>query len=407
MTAAMSKPSSRDEGEIATPGTEPDFSLILGGPLYQLLLRAHMVQPPLALLRRRVLAFVLITWLPLPVLTALGGSFLGGVSVPFVYDLDVHVRFLLSLPLLIVAEILVHGQLRGVIAQFKGRDLVAPGDRQTLDDIISSTMRLRNSIVIEIALLVIAFTVFYWLWRSQASLSVASWYASGTGSAISFTPAGYWYVFVSVPVFRFILLRWSFRLFVWYVFLFRVARLRLQLNPLHPDRAGGLEFLSLSVDAIAPVLVAQSVFLSGVIGNQILNAGASLPDFKIVIAGWVVFLMLLALLPLTFFAPQMMAAKRANLPEYGAFAARYVNAFRQKWQSPSRAREKELLGTADIQSLADLRNSYDVVHEMQMLPFDRNVVMRLVVLIALPLLPLALTMFPFEVLLQQLIKIVV
>lgn len=403
----MAKPVTMSEGEIPPPRKEPDFSLILGGPLYQLLLRARIVQPSLAWLKRRVLAFVIITWLPLPILAALGGGLLSGVSVPFLYDLDVHVRFLLSLPLLIAAEILVHHQLRGVVAQFKERDLIAPGDRQTFDDIISSTMRLRNSTAMEIALLVSAFVVFYWVWRSQASLHVASWYASSTGGTISFTPAGYWYVFVSVPVFRFILLRWYFRLFVWYVFLFRVARLRLQLNPLHPDRAGGLEFLSLSVDAIAPVLVAQSIFISGVVGNQILNAGASLPDFKILIAGWTVFLMLLALLPLAFFAPQMMAAKRANLPAYGAFAARYVNAFRRKWQSSSRDREKDLLGTPDIQSLADLGDSYDVVHEMQMLPFDRNVVMRLIVLIALPLLPLALTMFPFEILLQQLLKIVI
>ena len=403
----MPKPAATSEGEIAAPQQEPDFSLILGGPLYQLLLRARMVQPSMALARRRILAAVLITWLPLPILAALGGGFLSGVSVPFFYDLDVHVRFLLSLPMLIAAEIIVHRQLRGVVAQFEARDLIAPGDRQSFRDIISGTMRLRNSIAIEIALLAIAFTVFYWVWRSQASLNVASWYASGTAGTISFTAAGYWYVFVSVPIFRFILLRWYFRLFVWYVFLFRVARLRLQLNPLHPDRAGGLEFLSLSVDAISPVLVAQSIFLSGVIGNQILNAGASLPDFKVLIAGWVVFLMLLALLPLAFFAPQMMAAKRAILPDYGAFAARYVNAFRRKWQSPSADREQELLGTADIQSLADLGNSYDVVHRMQMLPFDRSVVMRIIVLIALPLLPLALTMFPFEVILQQLIKIVV
>ena len=401
------KPAATSQGEIPAAMAETDFSLILGGPLYQLLLRAHMVQPTMALVRRRILAFVLITWLPLPILTALGGGFLSGVSVPFVYDLDVHVRFLLSLPLLIAAEIIVHRQLRGVVAQFEARDLIAPGDRKSFRDIITSTMRLRNSVMIEIALLAIAFTVFYWLWRSQVSLGVASWYASGTGSAISFTPAGYWYVFVSVPVFRFILLRWYFRLFVWYVFLFRVARLRLQLNPLHPDRAGGIEFLSLSVDAISPVLVAQSIFLSGVIGNQILNAGATLPEFKVLIAGFVLFLMLLALLPLAFFAPQMMATKRATLPEYGAFAARYVNAFREKWRNPSRDRDKELLGTADIQSLADLGDTYDVVHKMQMLPFDRSVVVRILVLVALPLLPLALTMFPFEVILQQLIKIVV
>jgi hypothetical protein len=210
---------------------------------------------------------------------------------------------------------------------------------------------------------------------------------------------------VSVPIFRFILLRWYFRLFVWYVFLFRVSRLRLQLDPLHPDQAGGLAFLNISVDAIAPVLIAQSAFLSGLIGNQIWHAGATLPDFQFLIGGFAVFLILLALLPLMFFAQQMAAAKRAALPEFGAFAARYVKDFRGKWLPVQRAGGEEPLGSQDIQSLADLANSYAVVRDMNTLPFGRNVIMRLVILIALPLLPLALTMFPFDVILQQLIKL--
>jgi hypothetical protein len=32
----------------------PDFSLVLGGPLYQLYLRTRMMRPPLDLLRRRI-----------------------------------------------------------------------------------------------------------------------------------------------------------------------------------------------------------------------------------------------------------------------------------------------------------------------------------------------------------------
>lgn len=393
--------------EITTAPEQVDFSLVLGGPLYQLFLRARLAQPTMALLHRRIVVAALITWLPLALLTALGGGFLSGISVPFLYDLDVHVRFLIALPLLIGAELIVHRRLRVVVAQFRERNLIAPEDRQSFEDIISGAMRLRNSVAIEIILLVVAFTAFYWLWRSQASLGVASWYATGTRDAISFTWAGYWYVFVSVPIFRFVLLRWYFRIFIWYLFLFRVSRLRLQLDPLHPDQAGGLEFLNISVDAISPVLIAQSAFVAGVIANQILRAGATLPDFQLLIGGFAAFLILLVLLPLAFFAPQMAAAKRATLPEYGTFAARYASEFRQKWLRASQTRGSELLGSADIQSLSDLANSYAVVREMRPLPFGRSVVVRLAILIALPLLPLTLTMFPFETILQQLIKIVI
>jgi hypothetical protein len=393
--------------ERVQPAPEhPDFSLVLGGPIYQLLLRAELIRPSMDLLRRRVLAAVAITWLPLAVLTAIGGGFLGGVAVPFVYDLDVHVRFLLALPLLIGAEVIVHRRVRAVVDQFYERDLIAPADQASFDAIISRTMQLRNSVVIELLLLVLSFTVGYWLWRSQASLHVATWYGAGANGAISFTWAGYWYVFVSVPILRFIIARWYFRVFIWYAFLFRVSRLRLRLNALHPDRAGGLEFLNLSVDAITPVLMAQTVFLAGLIGNQIWHEGTTLPEFKILIAGVLAFLMLVALLPLAFFAFQMAEAKREGRREYGGLAAEYAGEFRQKWLRGWRTRTGELLGNSDFQSLADLGNSYAVVQEMRLLPFGRNVVMRLLILVALPLAPLALTMFPFEVLLQQLVKLV-
>lgn len=384
---------------------ERDFSLVLGGPLYQLLLRARMVEPSMALVPRRVIVAAAVTWLPLALLTGAAGGFAAGAAVPFLYDLDVHVRFLLALPLLIGSEVIVHRRVRSVVDQFRERDLIHPRDQEAFESIVSGSMRLRNSVVVELLLAGFSLTAGYWLWRWQASLHVASWYASLENGRMVFTWPGYWYVFVSVPIFRFIILRWYYRLFIWYQFLFRVSRLPLQLNALHPDRAGGLHFLTLSAEAILPVLMAQTVFLAGLIANQILNDGASLLDFKFLIGGILVFLLLVALLPLGFFAMSLVRAKRAGLREYGLLASRYASAFRGKWLRRS-TELGELLGSGDIQSLADLANSYAVVSEMNLLPFDRSFVIRAALILALPLAPLALTMFPFEVLLQQVIKLI-
>ena len=65
------------------------------------------------------------------------------------------------------------------------------------------------------------------------------------------------FVYVSLPAFQFVLYRWYFRLFIWMRFLWQVARCELSLVPTHPDRAGGLGFLSLSVVAFAPLLTAH------------------------------------------------------------------------------------------------------------------------------------------------------
>jgi len=98
-----------------------DFSLVLGGPLFQLLRRAHLTGDALELLRRRILVISLIAWLPLLVLSALEGQALGGsAAIPFLLDVDVHVKFLVVMPLLIIAEFVVHRRLRFVVKQCFG-----------------------------------------------------------------------------------------------------------------------------------------------------------------------------------------------------------------------------------------------------------------------------------------------
>ena len=78
----------------------PDFSLVLGGPLFQLLRRAHLSDDALLLQRRRIVVISLFAWLPLAVLAAVGGRLFGSdVAVPFLLDVDVHVKFLVAMPL--------------------------------------------------------------------------------------------------------------------------------------------------------------------------------------------------------------------------------------------------------------------------------------------------------------------
>ena len=79
-----------------------DFSLVLGGPIFQLLRRLHLSDEALGLVRRRIVVISLFSWLPLLVLSALEGKLLAGnVAVPFLQDMEVHVRFLVATPLLI------------------------------------------------------------------------------------------------------------------------------------------------------------------------------------------------------------------------------------------------------------------------------------------------------------------
>jgi hypothetical protein len=65
-----------------------------------------------------------------------------------------------------------------------------------------------------------------------------------------------------------------------------------------------------------------------------------------------------------------------------------------------------LLGTPDIQSLADLANSFAVVSQIRLVPISKEILVRLILVIALPLVPLTLTMIPLEEIARRLFKLV-
>ena len=387
---------------------EGDFSVVIGGPLYQALRRAHLTGDALELVRRRIVVIALIAWLPLLVLSALGGKAWGdAVAVPFLRDVDTHVRFLVALPLLIVAELVVHQRMRMIVGQFVSLGLVRDSVRARFDAAIESAMRLRNSMLAETLLIALVYGVgILVVWRHYFALGTQTWYATQQDGALRLATAGWWYLLVSLPLFQFVWLRWYFRLFVWARFLWHVSRMDIAYAPMHPDRSGGIGFLSRIGHAFAPLLLAQGALLAGTIANRIFFDGAALTEFKLLIFTFVVAVIAAVLAPLLVFIVPLSRAKRAALTEYSHLSRRYVDEFEAKWLRPSAAAEP-FVGSADIQSLADMANSFEVVRGMRIIPITRETLVQLAVLTLLPLAPLLLTMISLEELLGRLIKVVI
>ena len=393
-------------GPVDRRGDEPgDFSLVLGGPFHRLLRHAHLEGDALELLRRRVLALVSLTWLPLLALSLFEGQALRGTAaVPFLKDLEANTRLLLALPLLIAAEVVVHQRMRRIVSQFSERALVAPASRPRFDAAVESALRLRNSAVAELVLIALVYGVgVTLLWRPLVALtSTTTWYARPIDGVTKLSVTGVWYAYVSLPVFQFVLVRWYYRILVWTRFLVQVSRLDLNLIPTHPDRVGGLGFLTNVAYAFTPLAVAHGVMLAGPIANRIFHVGASLPQFKEEIFLVVLFVFCLVFGPFLVFAPRLAAMKRAGLREYGTLAERYVREFDEKWLRGGASAGEALVGTADLQSLADLSNSFEVVKTARILPITRDAVIPLIVAVLLPVLPLTLTMMSLEDLLKKL-----
>ena len=244
------------------------------------------------------------------------------------------------------------------------------------------------------------------IWRREVALGVTSWYGERTDVGLRLSLAGWWLGYVSVPLFQFLLLRWYYRFFIWTRFLWQVSRIELTIVPTHPDRSGGLGFLALVSSAFAPLLVAQGALFAGMVADRIFYAGATLLTFKVDLIGLVVVIVFVILGPLLVFSPRLAAAKRAGLREYSTLAGRYVSEFDRKWLRGGGPANEPLIGSSDIQSLADMGNSFEVVKRMRLTPFTLQTVLQLAAATLLPVLPLTLTMFSLDELLGRLLKIV-
>ena len=383
-----------------------DFSLVSGGPLFRLLCRLRISGGALENPQRRVLLAVLLTWPPLLLLSLLDGRvWAGDVGLTFLKDIETQLRFLLAAPLLILAEVVVHKNLPPTIRLFLDNGLIREADRPRFDAAIASALRLRNSIVPELLLLLFVYGVgMPFVWRNQFVLDMNSWFAAAAGGELEPTRAGWWLVLVSMPLFQFLVLRWYFRFFIWGRFLAQVARIGLNLEPTHPDATAGLLFLARSGRAFRLVLLALGTVLSGMIANRIFHEGAKLLQFKVEILGTAIVLTMLVLGPLVVFYSQLRAARREGMIRYGILGQAYAREFHRKWMRGPLPTDEPLLGSADFQSLADLHNGFEVVRGIRLVPFTTKNATSLAAYVLLPVAPLLLTMISVEELLDRMLK---
>ena len=394
-------------GGVVSAGDRDDLSLMLGGPLYQLYRRTHLTGDALELLRRRVLAIALFAWVPLLLLSLIEGHAWTDVKVPFLLDVETHVRLLIALPLLIAAEIVIHERMPVVVRQFVDRGIIDDKTRARFEAAVASALRLRNSIVAEVVLLIFVYSIGIGvIWRHDVALPFATWYRQPLGASTQVTLAGWWYVLVSLPIFQFLLFRWYFRLLVWARFLWQVSRMELNLAPLHPDQAGGLGFLGGLPRAFAPLLLAHGVLLAGLFADGIFFAGMTLVQYKVELLAVLAWVLFVIVGPLLVFVPILARTKRAGMREYGLFAQRYVREFDHKWLRGKQPTGESPVGSSDIQSLADLGNSFAIIKGMQVIPVSRGTVLYLAIVTVLPVAPLLLTMISMDELLTRLTKLV-
>ncbi len=342
-----------------------------------------------------------IAWVPMLVL-AVAERFAKGrpeAMALFASDFTSHVRFLIAIPLLIVADALTAAAISRCEAHLEMSGLVASGE-PSLRAGIDISRRLRTSRLVSLAIAVVVAGLVV---GRHGDLMVSRVYLESRHEGASW--ASLWHGFVAFPIFRFLLLRWVFRWLVWAGFLFWLRRLDLRLVATHPDRSGGLGFLTTPVSAALGVVLGVSATAAMAWRNAIVSNAAAFGQVR----GQALFFgavwLVLLLGPLVFFAPRLLRLRRIALVEYSRLGDDYTHAFHEKWIRRPHPPE-EVLGTPDLQSLADLGGSMDVVHGLRPTPIDLHLVLPVVGVYAVALLPVFLSQFSLEELLARLVKVV-
>jgi hypothetical protein len=381
------------------------FTITEGGPGAAFMKRLGLTHPEL--LRASIgtaLVLMALTWIPLFVLCIFEGLAFGRVKIPFFYDIAAHTRFLAAVPLLILAEIPIGRRLQGVMRHFITAHLVCDDELRKFGDIVLSSLRFRDSHLGETVVILMAYLATYKALSGLSGQGGGTWFRPEPGHGL--TPVGYWYALVALPIFQFLILRWIYRMAVWGRFLWKVSRLDLLLTPTHPDAAGGLAFVGKGLIPFGVVLFALSAVVSSGIAEHIMFLGAKLEDYLWSYVTLFVIALMIFAGPLLIFLPNLLALKQRGLIEYGTLGSEYTQAFHRRWVQKTEPAAEPLLGSGDIQSLADLGNSFAIIRDMRVLPVALSDFLAFVLPGLIPALPLALTVMPLGQILKSLLKLI-
>lgn len=376
-----------------------DFSL-LGGPLHRLGCRVGLVPGgkntvPLGW------ALGLSAWGVLVGLALLQGV---GTRVLALDVIGAHVRFLVAVPLFFLCESFVVPRMAEFVREIVNSGLAPESELPKLDLLIRRVGRLKDSWIPEALFFLIAFALPLIGPVASVPGGTGNWGGVFEKEAGQHHWVKHWYMGVCIPLFRFLMMRWLWRLGLWWYFLRRVSKLNLKLVPTHPDSSGGLGFLEMVQDHFAPLMVAISAVYSASFAESISTGtmpfealGRMIPMVLILVAA-------LFIGPLFLFSGKLWLCRVNGWGDYMAMASRYVEAFDRKWIGDETATGESQLGSGDIQSLADLSNSINVVRGMRFVPTSRRLVTGLAASVLLPMLPLLALKYPVDELVKRLFQ---
>jgi|SRR5450631_2079891 len=388
-------------GDDTEASLDSDISLIRGGPFYQAQLKTRLIFPQQWNLGRRIAVIVGVAWIPLFLLTA---ALRPHTIISLLTDYRIASRLLIAIPVLMLGQILMESRFRTIVGQVRAL-LIAPSDMPGLDRSLASLIRMRNSVIPELAIVALVYVHVALSFHDKAAFG-SLWAMLGAGDASNVHPsvAGWYYVLVGQPIYQFLVALSLWKWLLWAYFLLKLSRMKLKLAISHPDQHAGIGFLGSSSQAFAPIALAIATAVGATWRYEILYAGAHITSFKLPAIALLALILVIALGPLAIFIPKLAGLRRIGILQYGSLAHLQSSEFHEKWILHRKGRESELLAAPEVSTLTDLAASYQNIEKVKPFLFDKGSVVALALAIVIPLLPAIAAEIPLQVVFKNLLS---
>jgi hypothetical protein len=382
-----------------------DPEIFDGGPPFRLEKSLGLIKPNERRSVQRSMLAVLIVWAPLFVLSAIESLMLKENKLgSLIGDLTVLSRYLIVVPLFILAEDSTIFRLGQIAHNFIDAGIITAADRPRFDGIVAQARRLLNSASVEVGVVVLAYLAMIILMQVFPDQDIPLWHKAG-GGATGYSWAGWWHVLVSAPVALVLLLGWLWRIFLWGLFLFRVSRLDLHLVATHPDLVGGLQFVGLSLRAFLLLSFTISTSAAGGVAHRVLYTGTSFFTFKYVIVAVVILSVVLFVGPVLVFGDKLVEARRRGILDYGGLAGAVGHQLEKRWLDYRSNVDEGALDVPHFSATTDLYQVVSNVYQMKAFPIDTQDLIALIVVTLLPFLPALLFEIPVDEIFSDLVKV--
>jgi len=350
----------------------------------------------------RMIAAVILCWLPLAVLTLIEGDFwTGNIQTSFITSFDTQIRILVSLPIFILAENQVSVRLSTIMGQFKNSGIIEKEQHDLFDNIVKKNSKFLSSFWMSFTVFCFCYLqVFLLMFYESENTFLLTWQIKHINGELLLSNAGWWSTLISRPIVLFVFYRWFIAIITWGILLRKISKLELNLFPMHPDLVGGLGFLGYAIRYFSPITFAISATVAANLIDLIIIENISLSELRFPVLGFFLFINVLLTYPLLWFTRKLIDARERSVFENDDFANGMLREFRGTLTNGYYNVSQDDLQSVKYSSVSDLSSIMNNALNMKFVPLTIKDLIPLWASIVIPLL----FVISFEIPLDKLIK---